>query len=111
MLESSPKVWARAVILAAGRSQNAHLIAAGSGRMALRGKPIYIGAGEKDINLAPAKKAAAYYERMGAKVTFEEYKGVEHAFDPTKPKKLYNWLIANSSVEDAQSGKADLRGK
>jgi predicted esterase len=107
MLESSPKVWAGAVILAAGRSQNTRLFTADAGRIALRGKPVYIGAGEKDINLASAKKAAAYYERVGAEVTFEEYKGAEHAFDPTKPKKLYNWLITNSSVEDTQSGEKD----
>jgi poly(3-hydroxybutyrate) depolymerase len=111
MFESSPKVWAGAVILAAGRSQNANVLSTAVDRKALRGKPVYIGAGEKDVNLASAKKAAAYYERVGAEVTFEEYKGAEHAFDPTKPKKLYNWLIANSSVEDTQSGKADLRGK
>ena len=79
--------------------------------MALRGKPIYIGAGEKDVNLASAKKAAAYYERVGAEVTFEEYKGAEHVFDPTKPKKLYNWLIANSSVENAQSDKTNSGGR
>jgi poly(3-hydroxybutyrate) depolymerase len=107
MLESSPKAWAGAVILAAGRSRNARLIAADSGRMALRGKPIYIGAGERDINLAAAKKTAAYYEKLGAEVTFEEYKGAEHAFDPAKPKKLYNWLITNSSMEDTQSDKTD----
>jgi predicted peptidase len=110
MLESSPKVWAGAVILAAGRSQNARLSAADAGRKALRGKPIYIGAGEKDINLTPAKKAVVFYERVGAKVTFEEYKGADHAFDPTKPKKLYNWLITNSSVE-AQSDKTDSGGR
>jgi predicted esterase len=107
MLESSPKVWAGAVILAAGRSRNISMLTTDAGENALRGKPIYIGAGEKDTNLAAAKKAAVYYERLGAKVTFEEYKGAEHAFDPTKPKKLYNWLIANSSVENTQPDKAD----
>jgi predicted peptidase len=111
MLEGSAKVWAGAVILAAGRSRNAGLLSTDAGRRALRGKPIYIGAGEKDTNLASAKKAVAYYERLGAKVTFEEYKGAEHAFDPTKPKQLYNWLITNSSVEDKQSGKTDAGGK
>jgi predicted esterase len=111
MLESSAKVWAGAVILAAGRSQSAGLITTDAGRKALRGKPVYIGAGEKDVNLDSAKKAAAYYERAGAEVTFEEYKGAEHAFDPTKPKKLYNWLVTNSSVEDTQSDKTDSGGK
>ena len=107
MLESSAKAWAGAVILAAGRSPNTRLFTTDVSRMMLRGKPIYIGAGEKDNNLAAAKKAAAYYEKLGAKVTFEEYKGAGHAFDPTKPKELYNWLSANSSVENTQSNKAD----
>jgi predicted peptidase len=107
MLESGPKVWAGAIILAAGRTQNVNVLSTAVDRKALRGKPIYIGAGEKDTNLAAAKKAAAYYERLGAKVTFEEYKGAEHAFDPSKPKKLYDWLITNSSVENTQSGQSD----
>lgn len=107
MLESSPKVWAGAVILAAGRRQDAGLITTDSGRGALRGKPIYIGVGEKDTNLAPAKKAAAYYEKLGAKVTFEEFKGAEHSFDPSGSEVLRNWLIANSSVENIQSGKTN----
>ncbi len=107
ILESSAKVWAGAVILGAGRSPNVRLIITDSDRMALRGKSIYIGAGERDFNLDSARKAVVYYERLGAKVTFEEYKGAEHAFDPTKPKKLYDWLITNSSVENTQSDKAD----
>jgi predicted peptidase len=107
MLESSPKVWAGAVILAAGRRQNVNALSTAVGRKALRGKPIYIGAGEKDVNLAAAKKAVTYYEKVGAKVTFEEYKGAGHAFDPANPKQLYNWLIANSSVENTQSDKKD----
>jgi predicted peptidase len=107
MLESSSKAWAGAVIFAAGRSQNARLIATDSSRMALRGKPIYIGAGESDINLAAAKKAVIYYEKLGAKVTFEEYEGAGHICVPPNPKKLYDWLIANSSVENAQSGRTD----
>jgi predicted esterase len=107
ILESSSKVWAGAVILAAGRSQNARLIATGANRKALRGKPIYIGAGERDVNLASAKKAVVYYERLGAEVTFEEYKGVGHICYPPYPEKLYSWLIANSSVEKTQPDKAD----
>jgi predicted esterase len=111
MLESTPKVWAGAVILAAGRTRAVNTLATEVGRKALRGKPIYIGAGEKDINLSAAKRAVSYYKSLGAKVTFEEYKGAEHAFDPTKPKQLYNWLIANSSVKEVQSDKNDSGGK
>jgi predicted esterase len=103
LLESSPKVWAGAVILAAGRTRAVNMLATETSRKALRGKPIYIGAGEEDTNLSAARKAAAYYEKVGAKVTFEEYKGAGHAFDPANPKQLYSWLIANSSVREAQS--------
>jgi predicted peptidase len=111
LLESSPKVWAGAVILAAGRTTAVNKLITEVSRKALRGKPIYIGAGEKDINLAAAKRAVSYYKNLGAKVTFEEYKGAEHAFDPAKPKQLYNWLIENSSVKEAQTGKTDSGGR
>ncbi|MDD5063504.1 MAG: prolyl oligopeptidase family serine peptidase [Phycisphaerae bacterium] len=104
ILESSPKAWAGVVILAAGRSRNIRLVAADVGRMAMRGKPIYIGAGERDANLAAARKAQAYYQRLGANVTFEQFQGVGHICDPPNRQKLYNWLISNSSVEDTQSG-------
>jgi predicted esterase len=107
ILESSSKAWAGAVILAAGRSQNARLVATGANRKALRRKPIYIGAGERDVNLASAKKAAVYYKRLGAEVTLEQYKGVGHICYPPDPEKLYNWLIANSFVENTQSGQTD----
>ena len=107
VLESSPKVWAGAVILAAGRSYNVDLITNQNNKKLLRGKPIYIGAGEKDGNLDAARKAALYYERLGAKVTLEVYEGAEHSFDHTAPKKLYDWLLANSAVSDGKSDKAD----
>lgn len=111
LLESSPNVWAGAVILAAGRSRFVNIITSSANKKALHGKPIYIGVGEKDTNLASAKKAVSYYEGLGAEVTFEEFKGAGHAFDYTKLKMLYNWLIANSSVEDAQSDKTDSGGR
>jgi len=107
MLESGAKIWAGAVIFAAGRSRNVGLITSAANKRALRDKPIYIGAGEKEVNLAPAKRAAAYYERWGAKVTFEEYKGAGHVFDPTTSKILYNWLLANSATDYAESDEAD----
>ncbi|MEE9370514.1 MAG: dienelactone hydrolase family protein [Sedimentisphaerales bacterium] len=106
MIESSPKVWAGAVIFAAGRSRSVNLISTAGGRRALRDKPIYIGAGEKDANLRSAKKAAAYYKRLGAEVTFEEFKGAGHGFDPTRSKILYNWLITNSLAENNKSDEA-----
>ena len=107
MLECSAKVWAGAVIFAAGRSRNAGLIATSTSKKAIRGKPIYIGAGEKDVNLSAAKKATTYYRRLGANVTFEEFKGKGHSFDPSKSEILYNWLLTNSSAEDVKSARAD----
>jgi len=107
MLESSPKVWAGAVIFAAGRSRSVELISTTGSKRALRGKPIYIGAGEKDANLRSAKKAAAYYKRLRAKVTFEEFKGAGHGFDPSGSEILYNWLITNSSLKDDKSDGTD----
>ncbi len=107
LFESSPKAWAGAVIIAAGRSPGAGIAADDSGRTALHGKPIYIGAGEKDMNLSAAQKAHAYYERLGADITFEQYQGQGHICSPPDPQKLYNWLITNSSVEKAQSDKTD----
>jgi predicted esterase len=57
----------------------------------LRNKPIYIGAGETDPNLPDAYRARAFYRRVGAVVTFEEYPGMGHAVPPA-PKHLMSWL-------------------
>jgi predicted esterase len=65
----------------------------------LWGKPIYIAAGETDQNLGAAKRAVDYYEGSGAKVTFEEFKGRGHSFDPSTSEILYDWLIANGKTE------------
>jgi poly(3-hydroxybutyrate) depolymerase len=97
MLETSARAWAGAVILAAGRHRVAKVLANKAGREALRGKPIYIGVGQKDVNRRSAKGATRYYRRLGADVTFEMYKGAGHVFDFTKAKKLYDWLITNSA--------------
>jgi predicted esterase len=66
------------------------------GKKALRGKAIYIGAGETDPNLESAKKAAAYYEHLGAKVTFEMFKGEGHSFDPSGSEILQKWLLCRN---------------
>ncbi|MHC4719736.1 MAG: dienelactone hydrolase family protein [Planctomycetota bacterium] len=107
LLESSPKVWAGGVIFAAGRSRNVNAITTAANKSALRGKPIYIGAGESDVNLKPAKKAAAYYRKLGAEVTFEEFAGHGHSFDPSGSEMLYNWLITNGSTQETKSPEAN----
>jgi predicted esterase len=106
LLESGPKVWAGAVIFAAGRSRNVNAVTTAANKSALRGKPIYIGAGENDVNLKSAKKAAAYYRQLGAEVTFEEFEGLGHGFDPTGSQILYNWLVANGSAQETKSPEA-----
>ena len=106
LLESGPKVWAGGVIFAAGRSRNVNAVTTAANKSALRGKPIYIGAGENDVNLKPAKKAAAYYRQLGAEVTFEEFKGRGHGFDPSGSEILYNWLVTNGSTQETKSPEA-----
>ncbi len=100
LIEQSAKPWAGAAIIAAGRSRI--LPPTADSENLLRDKPIYIGDGEKDPNMEAAKRARAYYRRRGANVTFEEYKGMGHAFKADS-KILHNWLIINSAVEDTES--------
>ncbi len=103
MVEASPKGWAGAVIFAAGRRG----IVQPASKKAFRGKPIYIGAGENDVNMKAAKKAAAYYRRLGAEVTFEEFKGEGHGFDPSGSETLYNWVVSNGATSDAKNDPND----
>jgi predicted esterase len=63
----------------------------------LMGKYVYIGAGETDQNLEPAKKAARYFTNRKADVIFEIYAGLGHQINPNAPK-LQKWF-------------SDLRGK
>jgi len=108
LIEHSAKPWAGAAIIAAGRNQ-ASLPPPISGEN-LRGKPIYIGAGEEDENMRAAKKAREFYRRRGADVTFEEYKGIGHMFKADS-KILHNWLISNSAVEHTESARANKQKK
>jgi poly(3-hydroxybutyrate) depolymerase len=61
---------------------------------AIRNKPVYVGAGETDTNLVPALRAAGFYKKSGAIVTFEEYAGHGHEM-PSESKKLHAWLEVN----------------
>ena len=103
MVEASAKGWAGAVIFAAGRRG----FVQPASKQALRGKPIYIGAGENDVNMKAAKRTAAYYRRLGAEVTFEEFKGEGHSFDPSGSETLYNWLVSNGATSDAGNEPTD----
>jgi predicted esterase len=109
LIEQNAKPWAGAAIIAAGRRQI--LPPPADGRSLLRGKPIYIGAGEKDENMPAAKKAREFFRRRGADVTFEEYKGLGHMFKADS-KVLHDWLITNSAVvESTEPAKPDEQQK
>jgi predicted peptidase len=105
LAERSARNWAGIAIFCAGRNS---IVLRGS-KTALRDKPIYIGTGENDQNRPAAEKAAAYYRRLGAKVTIDVYPGLGHKADP-ESKTLYNWLCENSSTEDTEP-KKENKGK
>lgn len=44
-----------------------------------KGKPVYIGVGDKDPNLLPSLQAREFYRHYGAVVTYDEYPGAGHA--------------------------------
>jgi hypothetical protein len=76
------------IIVLAGRS---FPWSAAPGGAAYRGKPIYIGDGETDNNMRPARQAATFFQRQGAALTFEEYLGLGHATPPDATR-LRTWL-------------------
>lgn len=61
------------------------------GNLSFAGKYVYIGDGETDLNLEPAKKAKRYFETRDAEVTFEVYSGLGHQIKPDAPK-LMKWF-------------------
>jgi len=75
-----PQLAAAAVITCAGYQSWL-----GNGTLSYAGKYIYVGAGETDYNLEPAKKAAKFFENRDADVTLEIYKGLGHEINPKSP--------------------------
>ncbi|HUT34545.1 MAG TPA: dienelactone hydrolase family protein [Planctomycetota bacterium] len=90
MGEAASQLWAGVAILGAGRQK---LDLPMRDRDAFRNKPVYIGAGDKDPNFPHAKKAADFYTKAGARVTFEEYPGLAHQMK-TDTTVLRDWLLA-----------------
>ena len=80
------------IILLAGRS---FPVATAPGGAAYRGKPIYIGDGETDNNMRPARQATTFFQLRGAAVTFEEYPGLGHKM-PDEAPRLRAWLLAQN---------------
>ncbi len=76
------------IIVLAGRS---YPFTTAPGGAAYRGKPVYIGDGETDNNMRPARQAATFFQRQGMALTFEEYLGLAHA-TPSDAPRLRTWL-------------------
>ena len=96
-------LWAGILILGAGGSGP-------GGPGSCKGKAVYVGVGETDQFRASAETAVASYKRLGAKVTFEIYKGLGHAVD-AKSEVMRDWFLANTefrTVEPAIAASKEL---
>lgn len=85
--ETNPAPWAGIAVFCAGR----HPFLFPIPPMKIRGKDIYIGAGQTDQNLEAAKTAADEYSRAKAKVVLDVYPGLGHTIDPNSAA-LHQWL-------------------
>lgn len=94
--ETKPTPWAGVAIFCAGRHPSLFPVPP----MKIRGKNIYIGAGQTDQNLEPAQSAAEEYRRAKAKVVLDIYPGLGHAVDPNSTT-LHQWL--NDVVKDPKT--------
>ena len=61
---------------------------------AIKGKPVFVGVGEKDDFNKNAQGARDAYKAKGAEVVFEEFPGLGHSVD-TNDKALKAWLLSN----------------
>ncbi len=75
------------IILLAGRGYPTSEAPAGN----CHGKVIYIGDGENDTNMRPARTASEFFLRYRADVTLEEFPGTGHAMPQDAPR-LRTWL-------------------
>ncbi|MDY6913786.1 MAG: hypothetical protein SVT52_04960, partial [Planctomycetota bacterium] len=96
MINELPKVFAGALMLGGGKH--------GSTRYpkAFKGKPIFIGCGEKDTHLKYAKDGIAYYGFMKARLTYEKWPDLGHQCN-TESKMLIDWLLYNGPLANAKS--------
>lgn len=102
--EATAPMWAGVAITGAGRHSSGPL----KNPAAFRGKPMYIGAGEKDSNADSAQKAADFYRGEGADVTLEIWPGVGHSID-TKSKKFADWLWDSGPLKQVKADLAEAR--
>jgi hypothetical protein len=82
--ERTSELWDGLVIMGSGRSST-------PSADGLQGKPLFIGIGETDGERESAAGAAAFYEQLGAEVTFEVFEGVGHTVGTDNPI-LNQWL-------------------
>jgi len=75
-------------------TRNVEAVRVSEGMGVIKGKPIYIGVGEKDsVHNWRAKEAARVYKLWGADVTFQEWPGFGHNVNSVQLKeKLSIWL-------------------
>ncbi len=98
------------IVLLAGRQRSGGLP---KGIAGIKGKPIYIGDGETDLNVIKALQAADFYRRFGAVVTTEIYPGIGHEM-PAEAPRLRLWLLAQGQYHQQgipEAVKEELRGK
>jgi predicted esterase len=73
----------------------------------VRGKPIFIAAGENDAQFLPlAKKSAEYYAGRGAEVTTEWFAGLGHSDNVSKNVKLKNWFLEHGPLKNVKTNLA-----
>ncbi len=92
LFDRHPADHAGLVVLLAGRRSDDPRP---SSRTGLKGRSVYVGAGETDPNLAAARRAATFYRAHCAQVTFEMFEGVGHHVPPRAPR-LEAWLLAET---------------
>jgi len=81
-------------------------------KSSLRGKAIYLGAGEHDPNMPSARRARVFYREQGARVSFEEYAGQGHRSPPVEALPvLQAWFAAQGRLRQPdESARETLRG-
>ena len=72
---------------------------------AMRGRPVYIGAGETDPNLLAAMRARLHYRQCGALVCFDVFEGIGHQ-TPADPVRLRHWLRVHGLARQEDSDAA-----
>jgi poly(3-hydroxybutyrate) depolymerase/TolA-binding protein len=100
--EGSSDLWCAMMICGAGRGGR------GGNADSFRNKPVFVGAGEKDPNLATATKAADTYRGVGAIVTMETWAGMGHSVD-TGSKILADFLWSNGPLKKVKADLAEAK--